>query len=492
MDEMVPIAEKPPKKIKVLAWCDSPTVATGFATVSRNILKSLAKTGKYDIDVIAINYHGDWYDQNIHPYRLYPAKSPLSDDIHGRERLVSALMNKDLTMRGPWDIVFTLNDPFILEIPLSYLNKGTLQVIKEVQALYLEKKPANHFKVISYWPIDSAIKPNWLQSAIDLSDVSVAYTNYGKGEMVKAGKLCTPVIQGLEDRLPVIYHGVDTKMFHPLPAEEVKAFRKEFFQDFIRDDTFVVTVVGRNQPRKDIARCFAIFKEFQKRRPDSYLYIHAKAHDAGGSLLEHANQFGLNVPKDWGYPQTFSENQGYPLEVLNKIYNVSDCVLSTTLGEGFGLPFVEAMAAKVINLSPLNTTVPELFGVPTPNIGETYNNIADRTEDFETWRGLGYKCLSTSSEWTALGAQDYERIRPLGNVDDAVKKLIWIYDNPDKVQKIEENAYNWIQNYDWDIINQQWNLIFEETYQALRKERSKAQQKIDKQTKHQNPVPKGV
>ena len=46
-------------KIKVLAYCDSPTCATGFGTVSRNIFEGLQNTGRYQVDVLGINYWGD-------------------------------------------------------------------------------------------------------------------------------------------------------------------------------------------------------------------------------------------------------------------------------------------------------------------------------------------------------------------------------------------------------------------------------------------------
>ena len=58
------------KKIKILAYCDSCTVDTGFGTVSRNILAQLYITGKYDIDIFGINFHGEPYNL---PYRIWPA-----------------------------------------------------------------------------------------------------------------------------------------------------------------------------------------------------------------------------------------------------------------------------------------------------------------------------------------------------------------------------------------------------------------------------------
>ena len=50
------------KKIKVLAYCDA-AAATGFATVSKNILMGLHNTGDFEITVLGINHHG-----NPHPF----------------------------------------------------------------------------------------------------------------------------------------------------------------------------------------------------------------------------------------------------------------------------------------------------------------------------------------------------------------------------------------------------------------------------------------
>jgi len=64
-----PAMQMPQKKIKVLAYCDSPTCATGFGTVSRNIFEGLYRTGRYDIDMFGINY---WGDPHGFPYRIWP------------------------------------------------------------------------------------------------------------------------------------------------------------------------------------------------------------------------------------------------------------------------------------------------------------------------------------------------------------------------------------------------------------------------------------
>ncbi len=54
------------EKVKLLLYGDY-CCATGFAQVLGNIARELHATGKYDIDVIAINYSGDPVDREKWP-----------------------------------------------------------------------------------------------------------------------------------------------------------------------------------------------------------------------------------------------------------------------------------------------------------------------------------------------------------------------------------------------------------------------------------------
>ena len=92
-------------------------------------------------------------------------------------------------------------------------------------------------------------------------------------------------------------------------------------------------------------------------------------------------------------------------------------------------------------------------------------------------RGVPLKAGSTLSEWTTDGPTDYERMRPITNVDDAVKKLIWVYDNPEKTEHIKERAYQWVQNLGWEAISKKWDELFTDVYNRLEDERKNAKQK---------------
>jgi len=461
------------RKIRVLAWIDSPICVTGFSTVARGILNNLAATGRYAIDIIGINDTGGWKNPETYPYRIWPARIANDEgigDFHGRPRLVASILGQDKEIKPPWDIIFTLNDPFILEEPLGILNAGTLPVIKKTQSelTRLAKEGKVHkdsiFKIISYWPIDSAIKENWVD-IITLPDKSVVYTEYGKRMVVEANKdkkeLCN-----LEN-LRIIYHGIDFNIFKPISEKERQEFRDRF-KGRIKKETFLIGVIARNQLRKDIPRTLQVFSEFIKRRPQSFLYLHMKESDAWGSLREYArNWHNLEFGQNWGIPLHFTAQFGVPSETLNKIYNASDCILSTTLGEGFGFYNLEAFATKKIVIAPNNTTHPELFGY------DHKEDISDMETLWQKVRGVPIKCGSTSSEWAAYGIQDLERIRPLTNVEDAVRKLIWVYDNPDKVKDITERAYKWVQQYSWQNIAKQWDALFMEAFNELENERAK-------------------
>lgn len=453
-------------KIKILALIDSPAVATGFGVVAKGIFKNLAER-KYDIDIIGINDRGGWKDPKEHPYRIYPARIPLGqDDYYGRPRLIASLLGNDPDLKPPWDIVFTLQDPFILEQPLPIFKKGTMAVLKQIQATFKKKLPPKFwFKIVSYWPIDSPLKENWITDAIALPDYSIVYTKYGKEQVEKAMMAFRKDPASL--KVQIIYHGVDTESFRPIAPKIVNKFKKSFFGNRLKDDTFLIVAVARNQLRKDLPRTMAVFKEFQKRRPDSFLYIHAKEQDAWGSLREYARNWKLELNRDWGVPANFSENVGYPAEVLNLIYNSADCILSTSLGEGFGNVNIEAFAARKLIVGPNNTTTPELFNY------DKNEDISDINKIYHKLRGVPVKCFSTSSEWATYGPQDFERIRPLVNIDDAVKKLLWVYDNPDKAKKIAKKAYKWALKHDWKIIVNKWDALFRQAFERLEYERTK-------------------
>lgn len=480
----MPRPKKSTRKIKVLAYGDSPTIPSGFGTVMRNLFYHLGKTGRYDIDLFGINDRGAWKDPHDFPYHVYQAMPPGEQDPYGRSRFVDTLRGGGLDLQPPWDLIFFLNDPFVLENPIPFFNLGTLPATRDIQKThYLQLPPDMWFKTIGYFPVDSPVKPHWVLSAINLVDYPVTYTEYGRREIDKASWLLdepSPV------KVQVIPHGHNFDDFYPLKKEVIDQFKTDFFGSALQPETFLIIIVGRNQRRKDIPRAMQIFKEFHKRRPDSYLYIHAEEQELWGSLEEVALQLKLKRGTDWNYPQDFIATKGFPTDVLNGIYNAADVHLSATQGEGWGLPLTEAMAAKTINLAPAHSSIPELFNFDPKTIPEL-----DQLANLPL-RGIPVKCGSTTSEWINHGAADLERFRPLTNIDDAVAKLLWIYDHPQEIKKIQTRASQWIQTLPWKKIARRWDRLFQQAFADLEAERANPKAVIPKWQKlkiHSRPHP---
>lgn len=401
-------------KIKVLVYADSPTVKTGFGTVSRNVLEALYKTGKYDIDCFGINYHGTPHQ---FPFNIWPAIDYQSGDPYGRSKF------EHFARQHPFDILWILQDTFIVNF-LPNLIKG------------LRAGRPKPFRSIMYYPVDSIIKPEWYNSIAEV-DKLVAYTEFGKQEVLQYTN---------RSDIDVIYHGVNLDEFHPLPAAEAAAFRKQYFGSL--HDKFIFMNVNRNQQRKDIPRTIQAFKEFRKHRPDSILYLHMAMRDQGWDLPELCKRFDLSVKDDVVFPENFEPNQAYPVQILNMLYNCADCIISTTLGEGFGLGWVEAMACGIPTISPRNTAMAELI-----------------TED----RGYLIDNGNNPSLWTCL-PHDNEVMRPLVDVEDMVKKMIHVYDNREEAKNKAANAYNWVtKELPWSgKITKQWVKVFDDAVNSLR------------------------
>lgn len=396
------------RKLKILAYMDSPTCATGFGTVSRNILEGLYRTGKYEISILGINY---WGDPHPFPYKIWPVGTNSQQDPYGRRKICKKIPSME------YDVLFFLQDTFILDF-----------LPELMQHL---KANGKNTKSICYFPIDGAPKEQWIKN-INAVDYPVAYSEFGKAEAMKA--------YPESKELRIIPHGANTTDYHVLPEDGVKEFRKRYFGK--NHDKFVFTNLNRNQQRKDIPRTIQAFSEFRKQVPDSILYLHMAKKDQGWDLVKVCEAYGLSIHDDVIFPENFGPNQGFPVQIVNMIYNISDCVISTTLGEGWGLSWVEAMATKTPVIMPRNTALVEAI-----------------TED----RGYLVNSGTNPSLFTVL-PHDNEVIRPLVDVDDMVKTMLEVYNNYDEAMKKAQKAYEWVTiKLGWqDSVIPQWIKLFDE------------------------------
>ena len=385
--------------MKKILWYGDFLCPTGFGMVNHNLVERLMK--EYQITVLGINHHGDPYNYVNSPYYkfkdipVYPARN--GDDMFGRGKLLHMLD------KGEYDALFILQDLF-----------NILPIKNEL----IELKKKKGFKIIFYFPIDGKPVEEW-KEIINAVDMPVTYTDWGKEQL------------GMP-KLKRIYHGVD-KNFFPVDKMWRTDYREKVFG--IKDDTFLILNVNRNQPRKDLTRCIRTFDLFNKKVPKSFLYLHCNPNDPSGLNL---NQYVLeNVPhlKD----KIGFSSKSIALKELNLIYNAADVMVSTTLGEGWGLSTTEAMMCEVPVIIPDNTTGPELLG-----------------ED----RGYLVKSGNTSNQWINMMFDNCVS-RPITDVYDLCDKIEYVYNHRSEAKKTALNAKKWVsENCDWDNLVEQWMEVF--------------------------------
>lgn len=282
-----------------------------------------------------------------------------------------------------------------------------------------------------YFPVDCALIPQ-LTKDLDFFDCLVTYTEFAKAEVLKN----QPELKG---KIKVVPHGNNPKHFYPLPSEESKAFRKEYFGD--NADKFIICNVNRNQPRKDISCTILGFSEYLKINPNAYLYLHMNPHDPMGNDIR-AIMMQLELEEDVHYqlPPKEKENHGFDVQTLNKVYNACDVYLTTANGEGWGLSFSEATACRLPTIAPRHTSLAEI-GVTS----------ALFLEDFE----MRVHVIDNV-------------IRPHCFVDEVEEKLEIIHDEISKqfyiLKQRLDNGEKFVANLSWDSVCKRWIEYFKETF----------------------------
>lgn len=153
----------------------------------------------------------------------------------------------------------------------------------------------------------------------------------------------------------VVPLGVDTSTFHP--TDQARA-RELLFGDLnLPPDSFIVGYVGRNQPRKRLDLLLSYFAEWVATRKleDAFLFLHvAPTKDMGADLQALAHYLGLDAVNGNGRLIVSEQptHKGTSESDMPIVYAAMDVFLTTTQGEGWGLPEHEAMACGVPVIAP--------------------------------------------------------------------------------------------------------------------------------------------
>ncbi|MFN2496962.1 MAG: glycosyltransferase family 4 protein [Pseudonocardiaceae bacterium] len=166
-------------------------------------------------------------------------------------------------------------------------------------------------------------------------------------------------VAGTDDRrLHVVYHGVDSERFHPPSPEEVAAVRCGLGLPRAR----YVGFLGALEPRKNVP---ALIRGFA--RASQLLADRARAESGDPPALVLAGQPGWDGQVERALAAVPHRvrviRAGYlPLGELSGFLGGAALVAYPSLGEGFGLPVLEAMAAGAAVLTTRRLSLPEVGG----------------------------------------------------------------------------------------------------------------------------------
>ena len=290
-------------------------VKTGFSRCTHALADELHKRG-HRVSILGINY---WGDPHTYPYAIYPAVN-FAD--HGTDAMGQTRLPRLIRRLKP-DKVVLLNDPWNIQ---SYFDEMDAQLEPD------SPRPV----MIGWLAVDSE---NHRLGGMGRLDSIVVWTEFAKHEIEHAG---------YEGPISIVPLGIDAGKFRQVDKSEA---RKMVLPNFVgdRDDVFIVGAVGRNQHRKRLDLTLQSFAEFalNSREPKEHyrLYLHcAPTGDSGFDIKSLAMYYGL---QGLVVQTVHGPDDPVPDAVLPYLYSSFDVYLSTSQGEGWGLPAQEAMACRV-------------------------------------------------------------------------------------------------------------------------------------------------
>ncbi|MGW3468635.1 glycosyltransferase family 4 protein [Saccharopolyspora sp. NPDC000995] len=165
-------------------------------------------------------------------------------------------------------------------------------------------------------------------------------------------------------RMPVMYHGVDPDRFHPPTPEEIREVRERLR---LHDQPYVA-FLGALEPRKNVPALIRGFMLACQSRTDSPALVLA-GQPGWDTRVERALEA---VPH-----RIRVIRAGYlPLKQLAGFLGGAHLVAYPSIGEGFGLPVLEAMACGAAVLTTRRLSLPEVGGDAVAYCGVGAGDIA--------------------------------------------------------------------------------------------------------------------
>jgi glycosyltransferase involved in cell wall biosynthesis len=284
--------------MKLLWLSNAPWCSTGYGTQTRHFAPLLIEVGH---EVVINCFYGleggvtTWNGVKCLPRGSHPFGQDIVGEHARRERV---------------DIIIPLVDAWVLDPSLYGPRVVTCP----------------------WFPVDSDPLPIHVLEKVRQCATGIVFSKFGQRKAAEVD-------------LDVLYvpHGVDTTISRPIDRAAARA------KIGLPNDRFVIGMVAANHgtpSRKALPQCLEAFAEFRRRHPEAFLYLHTgvgKPLD-GNSVDLMLLGASLGILDAMGIADQYSVQFGLRDDEMTALYNSFDVLLSPSLGEGFGVPILEAQA----------------------------------------------------------------------------------------------------------------------------------------------------
>ncbi len=306
------------EEVRILWLSNAPWAPSGYGEQTGMFVRRLQQMG-HEVGCIA-NYGLHGVQQEWNGLAVYPADSQWGNRT-----------TKTYADHFQADLVIALCDAWVLK-PSEWPEGLTMSV---------------------WAPVDHEPLPPAVFATLNHENVRpISMSHFGDDQMRKLG-------------LDPCYvpHGIDTNLFKPQP-EIRESVRAELG---IPQDVFLVGMVAANKgnpsvPRKSFPQAFHAFSRFAKDHDDAWLYVHTNAQPQGGGGIG-LDKLAVATECPAGrvrFPPDEAWDLGMPSTVVAALYSAFDVLLSPSMGEGFGIPILEAQACGVPVITSNHSAMVEL------------------------------------------------------------------------------------------------------------------------------------
>lgn len=224
------------------------------------------------------------------------------------------------------DLVITLIDIWVLDV----------QAHTNLNAAWLP-----------WFPLDHEPPSPQIVERAKVADYPTTYSHHAYEHLKAAGV----------EKIHYIGHGVDTDVFQP--GDKAAARQALGWPE----SAFMVSMVAANKgypSRKAFPEQLQAFARFRETHPEAMLYLHCQPQAPDGIDLPALLAYCGIPPQVVRFANPYKQIMGLPPEYMAQVYQGSDVLLAATMGEGFGIPIVEAQACGLPVVTTNFSAMPEL------------------------------------------------------------------------------------------------------------------------------------